>query len=285
MHKMVLPTMIQQAKTWTCLLVCLLLLAACGGGGDGSSNADTTGGLSFQLQFIDSSDEARFQISKAEGDDICTTYEIDEIRGALSRIDGTELASATWPCEDHGGILDGVAPTTNLVLLIEGVVDGEVAWRGQKAGIEILPGQITPAGTVQMINITDDQTAPQVLSTTPQEGAEGVPINTAITVDFNEPVSAVSLNDAFSLTDDASNSVTGVVNYEDNDDDQYWRAKFTPAANLKVQTQYTVTLLNVVHDLAGNTIDAPHEWSFTTGSTALPAMIWGQHNWGEAAWQ
>jgi hypothetical protein len=136
-----------------------------------------------------------------------------------------------------------------------------------------------------MINITDDQTAPQVLSTTPQEGAEGVPINTAITVDFNEPVSAVSLNDAFSLTDDASNSVTGVVNYEDNDDDQYWRAKFTPAANLKVRTQYTVTLLDVVHDLAGNTIDAAHEWSFTTGSTALPAMIWGQHNWGEAAWQ
>jgi hypothetical protein len=287
---MVLPTMIQQAKTWTCLLVCLLLLAACGGGGDGSSNADTTGGLSFQLQFIDSSDEARLQISKAEGDDICTTYEIDEIKGTLSRMDGTELASATWPCEDHGGILDDVAPTTNLVLLIEGfVVDDEVAsWRGQKAGIEILPGEITPVGTVQMINITGDQTAPQVLSTTPQNGAEAVPINTAITVDFNEPVSAVSVNDAFLLTDDASNSVTGVVSYEGNDVDQYWRAKFEPVGNLKVQTQYTVTLLDVVHDLAGNTIDNAYSWEFTTGSTALPPLIWGhdgpQGQWGNAAW-
>lgn len=288
MHKMVLRTMIQQTKTLTCLLVCLLALAGCGGGGDGSSNADTTGGLSFQLQFVDPSDEARLQISKAEGDDICTAYEIDDIKGTLSRIDGTELASATWPCEEHGGILDGVAPTTNLVLLIEGFVKGEVAWRGQKAGIEILPGQITPAGTIQMINITDDHTAPQVLSTTPQDGAEGVPINTAITVDFNEPISAVSLSGAFSLTDDDSNSVTGVISYEGNDDDQYWRAKFTPAANLKVQTKYTVNLLNVVQDLAANTIENAHSWDFTTGSTALPPLIWGhegpQGQWGNAAW-
>ena len=274
----------QQTKTLACLLVCLICLAGCGGGGDGSSHTATTGGLSFQLQFVDPSDEARLQISNAEGDNICTTYEIDDIRGALTRIDGTVLASKTWPCEEHGGILDGVAPTTNLVLLIEGVVDGEVAWRGQKAGIEILPGQITPAGTVQMINITDDQTAPQLLSTTPQDGAEAVPINTAISVYFNEPVSAVSLNDAFLLTDGNSNSVTGVVSYESSDDDQLWRAEFAPAGNLKVQTQYTVTLLNVVHDLAGNTIDDAHTWSFTTGSAPLEPLIWGDGKWGDA-WQ
>lgn len=278
--------MIQQAKTWTCLLVCLVFLAACGGGGDGPSKVDTTGGLSFQLQFIDPSDEAHLQLANDDVD-ICTAYEIEEIRGSLSRIDGTVLASATWPCTEHRGLLDGVAPTSNLVLLIEGFVDGEVPWRGQKAGIEILPGQITPAGTVQVINITGDQTAPQVLSTTPQDGAEAVPINTAITVDFNEPVSAVSLNAAFSLTDDDSNSVTGVVSYEGNDDDQYWRAKFTPAANLKVQTQYTVTLLKVVQDLAGNTIDEV-TWHFTTGNQALLPLIWGhqgqQGQWGLTTW-
>lgn len=283
MHKMVLPIMIQQTKTLTCLLVCLLVLAGCGGG-DGSSNADTTGGLSFRLQFVDPSDEARLQISNAEGDNICTAYEINEIKGTLSRMDGTELASATWPCEEHRGILDGVVPATNLVLLIEGSVDGEVAWRGQKAGIEILPGEITPAGTVQMINITDDQTAPQILSTTPQDGAAEVPINITITVDFSEPVSAVSLNGAFSLTDDGSNSVDGVVSYEDNDDQQLWQAKFEPVGNLRPQTQYTITLLTVVHDLAGNHIDEV-KWSFTTGSTALPPMRWGVHNWGKATWQ
>jgi hypothetical protein len=285
MHKMVLPTMIQQAKTLTCLLVCLLVLAACGGGGDGASNAGATGGLSFQLQFIDPSDEAHLQISNADVDDICVAYEIDEIRGTLSRIDGTVLASDTWPCEDHRGILDGVAPTTDLVLLIEGIVNGEVAWIGQKAGIEILPDQITPAGTVQVTNITGDQTAPQILATTPRDDATAVPINTAVTVDFNERISTVSLHDAFLLTDDNSNTVDGVVSYEDNDDQQVWRAKFVPADNLKVQTQYTVTLLDVVQDLAGNSIADAHTWSFKTGSTTLPAMIWGRHNWGEAAWQ
>jgi hypothetical protein len=287
MHKMVLPTMIQQAKTLTCLLACLLFLAACGGGGDGGSNAGITGGLSFRLQFIDPSDETHSRLSNAEADNICTAYAIDEIRGTLSRIDGTELASKIWPCEDHGGILDGVAPTTNLVLLIEGFVNDEVAWRGQKAGIEILPGQITPAGTVQVINITDDQTAPQVLSTTPQDGATEVPINTVISVRFDEPVSAVSLHGAFSLTDNNSISVDGDVSYEDNDDDQFWQAKFEPVGNLIPRTQYTITLLTIVHDLAGNHIDKV-EWSFTTGSEALPAMIWGhegpQGQWGNAAW-
>jgi hypothetical protein len=272
----------QRAKMLTCLLVCLLSLAGCGGGRDTSSNADTTGGISFLLKFIDPSDEARLRISNADVD-ICIAYEIDAIRGTLSRIDGTELVSAIWLCEDHSGILDGVEPSSNLVLLIEGFVDGEVAWEGQKTGIEILPGQISSAGTVQMTNITGDQTAPQILSTIPRNGAAAVPINTAITVEFNEPLSAVSLHDAFLLTDDNSNAVSGVASYED-DGQQVWRAKFVPDDDLKVQTQYNVTLLGVVQDLAGNSI-AEHEWSFKTASTALPAMIWGQHNWGEAAWQ
>jgi hypothetical protein len=264
--------MIQQAKTLTCLLACLLVLAACGGGGDGGSNAAATGGLSFRLQFIDPSDEAHLQISNADVD-ICTAYEISEIKATLSNIDGTELASDTWPCEDHRGILDGVAPSTNIVLSIEGFVGDELRWKGQKGGIEILPGEITPAGTVQMTNITDDQTAPQILSTTPRDDAGQVPINTVILVQFDEPVSAVSLHGAFSLTDGNSNSVDGLVSYEDNDAQRFWQAKFEPNGNLRAQTQYTITLLTVVHDLAGNHIIAAVEWSFTTGSAPLDPLI------------
>lgn len=279
--------MIHQAKTWTCLLVCLTFLAACGGGGDGSSEADTTGGLSFQLQFIDPSNTAQLRLADADVN-ICESYAIDTIRATLSRIDGTLLASDTWPCEEHGGILDGVAPTSNLVLLVEGSAGGEWIWKGQKGGIEIFPGQISPAGTVQVINIVDDQTPPQIVSTTPQDGAEEVPINTAVLVQFDEPVSAVSLYNAFLLTDDYSNSISGAVSYEDNDGDQFWQAKFMPSENLNANTQYTMTLLNVVQDLAGNPIEA-YTWSFNTGSTALPPMIWGhkgpQGMWGQAAWQ
>jgi hypothetical protein len=135
-----------------------------------------------------------------------------------------------------------------------------------------------------MTNITDDQTAPQILTTAPQNAAEGVPINTVILVQFDEPVSAVSLHGAFLLNDDSGNSVNGVVSYEDNDDQQFYQAKFEPNGNLNTQTKYTITLLSVVTDLADNDI-AEYEWSFTTGSTALPGMIWGQHNWGEATWQ
>jgi hypothetical protein len=280
--------MIRQAKIWTWLLAGLLVLAGCGDGTDEALTAQSTGGLSFQLQFIDPPQEALSRLSHAETDDICTTYEIDEIEGSLSRIDGTVLVSDTWPCADHGGILDGVSPTTNLVLLIEGKVDGEVKWRGQKGAIEILPGQIIPAGTVQMINITGDQTPPQVLSTTPEGGTADIPTNTAISVRFDEPVSAVTLHGAFFITDGNSNSITGTVTYEDDDSQQLWQARFVPAANLSPETQYTATLLTSVHDLAGNYITDEITWSFTTGSDPLPPLIWGadgpQGQWGNAAW-
>jgi hypothetical protein len=213
---------------------------------------------------------------------ICEVHGIDEIRGTLLRIDGTVQASGVWPCEDHEGSMVCVAPTTNLFLMIEGLVDNVLRWKGQKAGIEILPDQVTYAGTVQMINVSDDHTAPQILSTTPRDGAVEVPINIVISIRFNEPVSAVTLHDSFFITDGNSNSVSGTVTYDD--DQQLWQAIFVPSGHLKNQAQYTVTLLDVVQDLAGNSI-AKHEWSFKTGSTALPAMIWDLHNWDEAVWQ
>jgi hypothetical protein len=105
-----------------------------------------------------------------------------------------------------------------------------------------------------------------------------------ILVQFGEPDSAVSLHGAFSLTDGNSNSVDGLVSYEDNDAQRFWQAKFEPNGNLRAQTQYTITLLTVVHDLAGNHIIAAVEWSFTTGSAPLDPLIWGKGKWGDA-WQ
>ena len=85
MHKTIFHTMIRQTNKLTCVLVCLLFLAGCGGGGDTSSHS--TGGLSFKLQFIDSS-ESKVQLVNAEVD-ICDAYGIDQITADLSRMDGT----------------------------------------------------------------------------------------------------------------------------------------------------------------------------------------------------
>jgi uncharacterized protein YjdB len=261
MHKPLLHAMIRQTTKLACLLVCLFILSACGGGGDTSSNADSTGGLSFKLHFVDSSDPQAW-LSNADVD-ICEEYGINEITASLSRMNGTELAFDAWPCSEHSGVLDGIEPTTDLVLTVGGMVDDELQWKGQLAGIEILPDQITAAGKVLMLYITEDAAAPQVVATSPYDGAGDVPLNTAITVDFDEPVSAVLLYNGFLLTDDNSNSVSGTVSYEDNDDDQLYRAIFTPDGDLNAQTQYEVTLLEVVEDLAGNPIDEQYSWSFS----------------------
>jgi cysteine-rich repeat protein len=108
-----------------------------------------------------------------------------------------------------------------------------------------------------------DLTPPQVTSTDPVDLATGVPVGTAITIDFNEPIATAT----FSAQIDGGVSFTTTFANSDT------TAILTPAADLVFATLYTVTIDPGLEDLAGNPRVAPHVFSFTTVPIVLPICM------------
>jgi Bacterial Ig-like domain len=105
--------------------------------------------------------------------------------------------------------------------------------------------------------VGNDVTPPTVVSTVPIDGATGVAVNTTISATFSEAIDPASLDNTSFVTDGTDN-VDGTLSVVGN------TATFTPTANLKTSTLYTVTLSTNITDLAGNHLAAPYTWSFTT---------------------
>jgi len=123
-------------------------------------------------------------------------------------------------------------------------------------GSEVLT---VPGGFV--VNDTD-VTAPVLLTTSPQSGTAGVPLNTAVTVELSEPLdrstvtaSSFQLYDSFTgqyITGTLSVDATGRV------------ATFVPSQLLAVSRQHLVFLNSPITDVAGNTLGNQF-FTFTTG--------------------
>ena len=102
-----------------------------------------------------------------------------------------------------------------------------------------------------------DTTPPVVTSTTPLDGATSVPVSSAPTAVFDEPVQPSTIS--FTLTDPGNTSVPGTTSYDAGLD----TATFTPTSALAAGTVYTATVSGEV-DLAGNVQTIAKQWSFTT---------------------
>lgn len=103
-------------------------------------------------------------------------------------------------------------------------------------------------------NASPDVTPPTVVSVTPLDGASNVDISSAISVTFSEAMDTASAQDAFII----SGNVTGTFKWNDN------TMTFTPDINLKYNTSYTCTVGTGAKDPAGNKLESPYEWGFTT---------------------
>jgi hypothetical protein len=105
----------------------------------------------------------------------------------------------------------------------------------------------------------EDVTPPRVVSTSPANGATGVPVNTLVTATFSEPVNPATI--VFSL-----DGVSGSLSYAAT------TATFDPSANLSYSTTYTASIQT--SDLAGNPMAEAYTWSFTTQSfPELPGTL------------
>lgn len=102
-----------------------------------------------------------------------------------------------------------------------------------------------------------DTAPPTVSSVNPAEGATDVTLNSGISVRFNEPMMASTLN---SSTFTLNNGMTGIVVSDGA------AAKFTPANNLAPATTYMATITSGVKDVAGNPMATAYSWTFSTGA-------------------
>ena len=112
------------------------------------------------------------------------------------------------------------------------------------------------------ITLTLDTTPPTVSGNTPTGTNE--PINTKITVTFNETMNKSSAQSAFSISPYISGSFSWSGNV----------MTYTPA-NLAYNQMYNVTVGTDAMDQAGNNLSAPYEWNFTTTGPDLtqPTVI------------
>ncbi len=115
--------------------------------------------------------------------------------------------------------------------------------------------------------------SPSVIATTPENGAVNVAVDVTVTAEFSEDMNPASFTaNAFSLSDKAGNKVNCQVSY----DATTKIASFTPAG-LSHEELYTAMITTNVTDIAGNPLDVPYSWLFTTSdntppvTTAIPA--------------
>jgi len=103
---------------------------------------------------------------------------------------------------------------------------------------------------------------PAVTLAFPGNAQPSVSTNTAITATFNEPMNQATITPTTFAVKQGTTAVSGTVTCTGN------TATFTPASDLAVSTFYTVTISTGASDLAGNALESPYVWSFTTAPTA-----------------
>ncbi len=105
-----------------------------------------------------------------------------------------------------------------------------------------------------------DSTAPVMVSTIPNNGETGVPIDASITVTFDEEIDSFTLNsNTFTLRRQGETTLlTGTLSYNGP------QASFTPDVLLWNNTGYVVILTTAITDMSGNALSSDVTVSFTT---------------------
>jgi Ice-binding-like/Bacterial Ig-like domain len=107
-----------------------------------------------------------------------------------------------------------------------------------------------------------DTVRPTVVSTDPADTATGVPTNQKVTATFSQAMDPTTITgSSFKLTGPGAMQVGGTVTYSTIGT----TATFTPDITLTPSVVYTATITTAVQDLAGNSLAANYQWTFTAG--------------------
>ena len=112
------------------------------------------------------------------------------------------------------------------------------------------------------LSSTKSQTPFSIQSFYPSNGAKDVALDAKIKITFNKPIDHIDQNSitmsSFSITDKASNSVSGSFSY------QAKSIIFTPYDDLQPDTKYMVEITNAIKDRDGKSLGLSQTATFTT---------------------
>jgi hypothetical protein len=116
------------------------------------------------------------------------------------------------------------------------------------------------------VNVTYiDRISPTVLSVSPANRSSNVPINTKITVKFDESMDIDENNiNFFKLEDPNGTKIQGEFSYTENYDQDLYLLCFTPESDFEYETQYYATITTEPTDLSGNHLSKTSSWWFVT---------------------
>ncbi|MFE3872453.1 Ig-like domain-containing protein [Flavobacterium sp. ZS1P70] len=107
---------------------------------------------------------------------------------------------------------------------------------------------------------------PMVTSTDPDNNANNVFLNKVVSVNFNMPMKASTINATTYTLKQGTTAVSGTISYSGT------TAVFIPALPLTANTLYTATVSKAVTNLDNTTLIADYVWKFTTGALIAPTV-------------
>jgi hypothetical protein len=146
--------------------------------------------------------------------------------------------------------------------------DGSYDWTlpgdGHYGWYAVSPDELAPnsGDSPEAMYYNYDGTRPEILNTVPENLATDISLNQYIEIEFSEPMNTGAVENAFSYTDGQTvwDINQGTVTWNSNID----KMTFTPSLVLGYNMNYTVTIENNAKDLANNTLETDHSWSFKT---------------------
>jgi len=130
--------------------------------------------------------------------------------------------------------------------------------------------QFVATDGVYTASFDEDETAPTLTGATPTDNATDVPVNSAVTATFSEPMNFASLQSGFTLAGPGNASVVATLTWDSANN----RATLTPDSALTPNTNYVATVAGTVTDLADNALSNPLSWQFTTAEASTGQSIW-----------
>lgn len=239
----------------TSIFIATALLSACGGGGSSvdvpapssavqdviaptvTYTTPTTGQAAVS---IDSSVTVTFSEAMDPASVNQQTFTVSGIQGVVTYEPTSKTAMFTHPPMSTN--------STHTVTITSGVKD--------QAGNSMVSAYTWTFVT----SSSTDTVAPAVTSRTPM--AQNVPLNSAITAVFSEPMDISTVNEAFTVRETITAApVAGSTEYIGG------ALTFKPSLDLKGNTAYTANIATTASDLAGNRLSALNSsWSFTTSA-------------------